>query len=96
LLGRPWFKQAKVKQDWGNSKLTVRKGKKKVQMNMISTMELPRKDRALYVQSINMVDHINDDEEEAFLQANKSIIPVYVIDVIDIWKQYQPFEVPES
>ena len=30
LLGRPWFRQAKIKQDWGAHKVIVRKGKKKV------------------------------------------------------------------
>ena len=61
LVGRPWLRAAKVKQDWGSQKITIRKGKKKVKVNMIPTVKLPKHARALYAQGINMVEEIGDE-----------------------------------
>ena len=84
LLGRPWFTQAKVKQDWGAAKIVVRKGKKKVQLNMVPNATLPKQARALYAQGINMVQEVDDGEEDAFLKANGSVVLVFDIDVVKI------------
>ena len=43
---------------------------------------IPSKAIALYVQGINMVLEIDDDEEEAFLAANHLVVPVFDIDVV--------------
>ena len=32
LLGRPWLKQAKAKQDWAHNTIQITKGKKKLKM----------------------------------------------------------------
>ena len=89
LLGRPWFKQAKFKQDWGATKITIKKGKKKVRMDMVPNATLPREARALYAQGINMVKEVDDDEEDAFLKVNESIVPIFYIDVERILEQYK-------
>ena len=60
LLGRPWFTQAKVKQDWGVAKILV--------------ATLPKQARALYAQGINMVQEVDDDEEDAFLKADRKSV----------------------
>ena len=89
LVGRPWLRAAKVKQDWGSQKITIRKGKKKVKVNMIPSVKLPKHARALYAQGINMVEEIEDDEEDAFMQVNESVIPVFEIDVARIVDEYK-------
>ena len=33
LLGRPWLRQARVKQDWQSDRITIRKGKKKLKLS---------------------------------------------------------------
>ena len=68
LLGRPWLKTARVKQDWGAELITIRQGKKKVKIQMVPTEILPRNARALYAQGINMVEELADDEEDEFLK----------------------------
>ena len=35
LLGRPWFKTAKVRQDWGENIVMIRQGRKKIQLPMV-------------------------------------------------------------
>ena len=89
LVGRPWLRAAKVKQDRGSQKITIRKGKKKVKVNMIPIVKLPKHARALYAQGINMVEEIEDDEEDAFMQVNESVILVFEIDVARIVDEYK-------
>ena len=89
LLGRPWLKTARVKQDWGAELITIRQGKKKVKIQMVPTEVLPRNARALYAQGINMVEELADDEEDEFLKVNSSVIPVFEINVANIVEQYK-------
>ena len=35
LLGRPWFKIAKLKQDWGSNTVLIRQGKVKIKIPML-------------------------------------------------------------
>lgn len=65
LLGRPQFKGV-MKMDWGVARVTLRKGKKKISMNMVPSVVLPKQARALHAQAINMVNEVEDDEEDEF------------------------------
>ena len=76
LLGRPWFTQAKLKMDWGKCRITIRRGKKKIRLHMVPTTLIPVHARALHAEPISATNNIEDDEEEAFLQANESVVPV--------------------
>ena len=67
LLGRPWFTQAKLKMDWGKCQITIRRGKKKIRLDMVPTTLLPVHARALHAEPISVANSIEDDEEEAFL-----------------------------
>ncbi|MCO5558613.1 hypothetical protein L7F22_012199 [Adiantum nelumboides] len=70
-------------------RLTIRRGKKKIKLNMVPTAVLPVYARALHAEPISAAHGIEDDEEEEFLQANESVIPVYDIDVVKIVEQYK-------
>ena len=52
LLGRPWFTQARLKMDWGKCRITIRRGKKKIRLDMVPTIVLPVHARALHADPI--------------------------------------------
>lgn len=58
-------------------------------MNMVPNATLPIEARALYAQGINMVKEVDDDEEDAFLKVNESVVPVFDIDVVRILEHYK-------
>lgn len=84
LLGRSWFKTAKVRQDWGENIVIIRQGRKKVQLPMAKQVKIDQKDRPLWAQGINLAAEVEEDEEEGYLQANPAIIPVFDIDIMAI------------
>ena len=88
IMGRPWFRVAKVKQDWGADKIVIRKGKKKVKLQMTSKKIFPNEFRPMLVETINMVPELLEDEEEEFLNRNPSVIPVFEVDVDGTLQQY--------
>ncbi|MCO5564150.1 hypothetical protein L7F22_017806 [Adiantum nelumboides] len=77
LLGRPWFRQARVKQDGGENVVMLRKGKKSVTISMQGRKQIPPKLKPLCAHTINLADAVEDDEEKEFLRANPTIFPVF-------------------
>lgn len=88
ILGRPWLRAAKVKQDWGADRIVIRKGKRKVKLMMTSKKVIPKELRPLQVETINMIPELLEDEEDEFLNNNPSVVPVFEVDVDSILKQY--------
>ena len=88
IMGRPWLRAAKVKQDWGADQIVIRKGKKKVKLKMTSEKILPNEFRPMLVETVNMVPELLEDEEEEFLNRNPSVIPVFEVDIDGIVQQY--------
>ena len=87
IMGRPWLRAAKVKQDWGADEIVIRKGKKKVKLQMTSKKILPNEFKPMLVETINMVPKLLEDEEEEFLN-RKKVIPIFEVDVDSILQQY--------
>ena len=81
LLGRPWLKQAKVKQDWGENRVVIKKGKHSIIVLMNGKKEMVVQEKPLFAQTINLADAVEDDEEEDFLKANPTVVPVFEVDV---------------
>ena len=88
IMGRPWLRAAKLKQDWGADKIVIRKVKKKVKLQMTSQKILPNEFRPMLVDTINIVPELLEDEEEEFLNRNPSVIPIFEVDVDSILQQY--------
>ena len=84
LLGRPWFKTAKLKQDWGSNTILIRQGKVKIRIPMLKEIQMQPSQRPLWAQTINLAAKIEDLEEEEFLEANPSIVPVFEINVMAV------------
>ena len=59
LLGRPWLRQARVKQDWQSDQITIRKGKKKLKLSVRTKQGLRTPLRPMMVEGINMMDGID-------------------------------------
>lgn len=93
LLGRPWLWQAKVRHDWDANRLTTRRGRCKVK---ISLKEKARLNSAVWhvvvVETVNMTEGLDDEEEEQFLQANTDLIPLCSVDVAFIATAYDALD----
>ncbi|MCO5548998.1 hypothetical protein L7F22_002464 [Adiantum nelumboides] len=81
MLGRPWLRAAKVKQLWGADAIVIKRGKKKVKMQMDAKKVIPPRFRALHAEELNMVEEIGEDIEEEFLKSNSSVVPIFEVDV---------------
>ena len=88
LLGRPWFRTAKLKQDWEKNVVTLKKGKKVVSTSMGVKQELSRAVKPMMAQPISFADKVEDDEEDSFLDANPTVVPVFEVDVERILDRY--------
>ena len=53
LLGRPWLRQAKVKQNWEHNTISLRRGKKKVRLSVHATTMVKSPLRPKYAEGIN-------------------------------------------
>ncbi|KAH7372795.1 hypothetical protein KP509_17G021600, partial [Ceratopteris richardii] len=76
LLGRPWFKLAKVNQDWGLNVVVIIEGKKEVTIPMQGRHNMSIKEKPLMAQTISLAEEIEDDEEEEFLKENLIVVPL--------------------
>ncbi|MCO5578561.1 hypothetical protein L7F22_032405 [Adiantum nelumboides] len=59
----------------------LRKGKQPVTISMQGRKQIPPRTKSLCAQTINLADAVEDDEEEDFLRANPTIVPVFEVDV---------------
>ena len=70
LLGRPWFRTAKLKEDWEKQEVIMKKVKKIVISLMVSKETLPTSIKPMMAQTINLAEDVEDDEEDLFLAAD--------------------------
>ena len=89
LLGRPWFRKAKLKQDWDKDEMTLKKGSKTVKVSMTEKAVLAESIKPMNAQAINLASEVTDDEEEDFLRANPTVVPMFEVDVIDVLDRYR-------
>ncbi|MCO5613483.1 hypothetical protein L7F22_067760 [Adiantum nelumboides] len=78
---RPWLRAARVKQLWGADAIVIKRGKKKVKMQMDAKKMIPAGFRALHAEGLNMIEEIGEDAEEGFLRNNSSVVPIFEVDV---------------
>ena len=75
---------ARVKQEWKARRVTSKKGKKKIKLNMIPKKILPRTMKPMVAEAINMVEGMGEDEEEEFLRRNPLLVSLFEVDIVDI------------
>ena len=89
LLGRPWFRTAKLKQDWGKNQIQIKLGRQKVVLPMVSKVKLKPSHRPLWAQTISLATEVEDLEEEEYLRSNPSVVPIFEVDVMSIVAEYE-------
>jgi hypothetical protein len=89
LLGRPWLRQARVKQDWQSDRITIRKGKKKLKLSVRTKRGLQTPFRPSMAEGINMMDGMGDEEEDDYLSRNPELVSLFEVDVVAVLEQYQ-------
>jgi hypothetical protein len=90
LLGRPWFKQAKLCHDSHKGIITIKKRKTEQHIVLPKVVHVALSMKSLCVQTFSLASEVSDMEEFAFLEVNPSILPIFDISVPDIVKQYTP------
>ncbi|MCO5586544.1 hypothetical protein L7F22_040485 [Adiantum nelumboides] len=95
MLGRPWLRAARVKQLWGADAIVIKRGKKKVKMQMDAKKVIPPGFRALHAEGLNMVEEFGEDAEEEFLRNNSSVVPIFEVDVQKIANSVSHFSEEE-
>ena len=88
LLGRPWFRTTKLKQDWETDEVVLKQGKKSIKIKMGSSVKLDKSAKPLYAQSIQLADEITDDEEDLFLQSNPTVVPIFEVQIAELMDRY--------
>ena len=90
LLGRPWLRHGKIKQNWQTDEITIRKGKKKIRISVKPTNKVRQTDRPLYAEGLNLLEGIEEDEEERILRENPYLVSLFEVDVPGILSRYAP------
>ncbi|MCO5569983.1 hypothetical protein L7F22_023697 [Adiantum nelumboides] len=80
MLGRPWLRAARVKQLWGSDAIVIKRGKKKVKLQMGAKKVIPPGFRPLHAEGLNMVSEIEEDVEDEFLISNSIVVPIFEVD----------------
>ena len=88
LLGRPWLRQAKVRHNWEANQLSIRRGRRKVKIPLREKKRLNNAVWPVIAETVNMLEGLEDDEEEQFLQANADLVPLCSVDVAMIAATY--------
>lgn len=88
LLGCPWFKIAKFKQDWEKNEMVLKKGKRSKRILMATKEILSNAVKPMLAQNINLAEEIGDNEEDSFRAANPTVIPVFKVNVSKIVYKY--------
>ena len=57
-------------------------------MQMMASRDLPTNYRPLYTEIVNLSPELEEDEEQQFLKANQSVIPIFEVDVQSIAERY--------
>ena len=81
LLGRPWLRSANIKQIWQHNNRRFPRGRAKVRVPMEESALAPKEISLLYAKQIHMLEGLEDEELELYLDENPRIVPLFEIDV---------------
>ena len=81
LLGRPCLHSANIKQNWQHNNHRFRRGHAKVRVPMEESTPSPKEFSLLYAEEIHMLEGLEDEELERYLDENPRIVPLFEIDV---------------
>ena len=81
LLGQACLRSANMKQNWQHNYLSFGRGRAKVRVPMQESAPAPKEISPLYVEEIHMLEELEDEELERYLDKNPCIVPLFEIDV---------------
>ena len=81
LLGRPWLHSTNIKQNWQHNNLSFHRGRVKVRVPMEESAPAPKEISPLYAEEKHMLEGLEDEELERYLNKNPQIVPIFEIDV---------------
>ena len=76
LLGRPWLRSTNIKQNWQHNNLSFHRGRVKVRVPMEESTPAPKEICLLYVDEIHMLEGLEDEDLERYLDENPRIVPM--------------------
>ena len=88
LLGRPWLKIAKIKQNWNKNILTFRKGKNKIRVSTQDKVSTNRQCLPIHAKAVNMMEGLDETEENHYFNDNLKIIPLFEVDILQALTSY--------
>ena len=88
MLGRPWLKTTHIKQNWRKNIITFRRGKAKVRVLTQPHSGTDKELTPLYVECVNMLEGLANEEVDQYLQVNPKIVPLFEIDIAKVVSPY--------
>ncbi|KAH7302249.1 hypothetical protein KP509_23G062300 [Ceratopteris richardii] len=84
LLVRPWLRNAKVRQNWDEKTITFRRGNAKFSIPLDEEHHCLLEQKPVLAEPPHMLDGLEEDEEQQFLEANRDLLSFGVVDVNSI------------
>ena len=75
------MRSANIKQNWQHKNLSFCRGRTKVRVPMEENATIPKDISPLYAEEIHMLEGLEDEELERYLDENPRIVPLFEIDV---------------
>ena len=89
LLGQPWLRTARIKQNWQRNVMTFRRGGKKIKVRTTQSKAPASPLVPLCAESINMLEVLTEEEAEKYFSEHDNIIPLYEVNVAKLAEPYQ-------
>ena len=74
---------AHIKQNWQKNVITFRRGKTKVRVPPQPRVGTSKEVTPLYAESINMLDGLDDEEVDRYLEEHPKIVPLFEVDITE-------------
>ena len=91
------MRSANIKQNWQHNNLSFRKGRAKVRVPMEESAPAPKEISPLYAEEIHMLEGLEDEELERYLDENRWIVSLFEIEVGRTAESYaSPIEITDQ
>jgi hypothetical protein len=77
-----------MKYDWPKNLVTFQRGGKKIRIHTTKSRASDKVIAPVYVESVNMLEGLREEEADTFLQENPTLEPLYEINVV---KEAEPY-----
>ena len=89
LLGRPWLRTARIKQNWQRSTMTFRRGGKKIKIRTTQSKAPASPLVPVCAEGVHMLEGLTEEEADRYFSEHDHIIPLYEVNIAEIAEPYQ-------